>query len=418
MSPDSTMEPWTAPRTGRDRLRRMAPSLAIGLLVGVAGAQAWRVLLGDGLGSDLAGGLGFALVQLGTMRRGDPPAVPEAAETVPVLVAAALPPTSAPNVAQAAVAGELALYREVTGILRRQIDGATGETEAAALAIIGRLDELDSVVRGLHAALAGAEEESAVITAQGMREVSAMRQAVLDLHGLAMVRSAEVRAGREAYGRIADEANSFATALGAITNIAAQTRMLALNATIEAARAGDAGRGFAVVAGEVRALADAAALAAAGVRAGVGRLRETASQQLSAGQDALAETRLIEAAERQATAASAGFDRLAERGRATLATAQSASNAVAGAIMEALGTAQFQDIVRQRLAHVGEGLDRMGLHADGLAGALRQDGAVEPVEETLLRPLRANYVMRSEHEAHGGGRLDVCKGEALAIELF
>lgn len=50
--------------------------------------------------------------------------------------------------------------------------------------------------------------------------------------------------------------------VGTIDAIALQTNILALNAAVEAARAGDSGRGFAVVAGEVRNLAQRAAIAA------------------------------------------------------------------------------------------------------------------------------------------------------------
>ncbi|MBV8635372.1 MAG: MCP four helix bundle domain-containing protein [Burkholderiaceae bacterium] len=74
---------------------------------------------------------------------------------------------------------------------------------------------------------------------------------------------------------IKKSANKIVDIIGTIDGIAFQTNILALNAAVEAARAGEQGRGFAVVAGEVRALAQRAALAAKEIKV---LITETVSQ--------------------------------------------------------------------------------------------------------------------------------------------
>jgi methyl-accepting chemotaxis protein len=264
---------------------------------------------------------------------------------IPLLAAlsAAQAPSLEPSIEW--VAEALAGYNGVANIINRQIQSSAATTEDAGLTIITRLTELDTGVLDLLAALALAETQSMAIATVGRQKMAQMRQAMQGLRTLVSLRTSEIKADRETYVRIAAEADSFATALGAIGTIAAQTRMLALNATIEAARAGEAGRGFAVVANEVRALANEAANAATGVRAGLGRLHDITRIHLSAALDSRQEANLLDIAEAQAREAEDGFGHLAEQGQRTLEIARISGTTVEAAVMDALGRVQFQDIV-------------------------------------------------------------------------
>jgi methyl-accepting chemotaxis protein len=312
------------------------------------------------------------------------------------------------------VAAELRQYRDMTDIMGRQLASAVRETEAASLAILGHLTEVDSTVGVFLAAHHRSEHGTADITRVGEREVQKMQKAVREMGEWVRRRAAEVQTDHETYGRVVGETEDFAKAIG---EIAARTRLLALNAAIEAARAGEAGQGFAVVAAEVRALADNAAGATTHVRESLSRLRKATQQSDRQENTADRESALLSAAAHGADAAEEGFRSLASQALAVMAAAQASGEAVARAVTEAMGSIQFQDIVRQKISHVEHAQERLAAHARGLAEALDSNGPVNRVQDAVADTMLETYVMHSERTAHAG-ETHAAASPDKPIELF
>jgi methyl-accepting chemotaxis protein len=407
--------PFDAPQATpavADPRRRLILGILGGAGLGLLAASLARLLAGPGLLADAAGVAAFALALLPqAARRGGG----QAEVAAPLPVVARLPPPDLSGAGPAeAVAGELLRYQEVATILGRQLQGAVTGTEAATLALIEQMNAVDHGLRSLLAALGTAQQDAGAVTEAAAQDIAAMQDGVAALRQRVLTRSEEIREDRQIYARIATEAEGFAAAVGEIGRIAAQTRLLALNATIEAARAGAAGKGFAVVAEEVRSLAAQTGRVAEGVAQGLSRLRETTRQRLSDALETQAETALLADVDRKAAAAGAAFARVAQTAGTSLAAMRGEGDALASQLVRALAGMQFQDIVRQRLDQVEAGIARLGAHAAGLAAALRQAGAVEPVQAALLRPMEDGYVMHSQRAAHGSAAGDA----GPAIELF
>ena len=136
------------------RLIGRATLVFLGVVISVLTAQCWRLWVGDGWGADLAGAVAFALEQFVCMAaaRVEPTGRCDMRlRDLPPLPAPSAPPPREPSVELVAV--ELAGYDAVADIINRQVKSSVDETEAAALAIVTRLGDLDAGVHDLLAAL-------------------------------------------------------------------------------------------------------------------------------------------------------------------------------------------------------------------------------------------------------------------------
>jgi len=381
-------------------LARSAAPLLLGAVACVAALEVARPWLGAGVATDLLGAAVFALVHalsaFALSEAGRPPArslalaLAQPSRDVPAPLGHAMP------LALEAAATELMLYKDVADIMRGQISGAEAETERATLSVLSRLTELGETVRSLMSSLDEAERHAAGTTRTGALAVSEMRVAVKDLHALLAARAAEARASQHARARLAARTGELGATLDEIGAASARARWLAGRVAEEVARAGEGAGAFAAFADEMKALTERSGHAAASLRDGLALLSEAASVapavsggggeadwggEAGEGGDPLA------LAERKAGETQAALDALAREAHAMLASARETGARLDAAVIEAMSGLDFQDIVRQRLDHVGEGLARLGMHAVGLAEALRHGGAVVRVDDALLRPV-------------------------------
>lgn len=147
---------------------------------------------------------------------------------------------------------DLSMSAVEVSVSTAHILSGTREVQSAATSMASAVEELsasigeieNSAQRSSHAV-----SESSQLTAQGMQELSSLKQEVLQTGTVFDTVSVKTKDLQDVVGNLGK-------VVELISKIAGQTNLLALNATIEAARAGEHGKGFAVVAGEVKSLSN------------------------------------------------------------------------------------------------------------------------------------------------------------------
>ena len=213
-----------------------------------------------------------------------------------------------------------------------------------------------------------------------------------------------------------------------IARISKQTTLIAINAAIQSARAGVAGLSFAVVSEEVKMLSKQTSLAATSIEETLLKATRDASAELTT--TVKANTGLQETLNLDEIITR--LDSMEQRFTGTLSLLMEVTSAVKEAnehalqeFSKAFGHMQFQDIFRQRLAHVQAGLRDLDSHFTALAADQRVDyfdeKAITSLKERMAKHFEG-YVMHSQRDTHANvvGTEDAlpASNSLPAIELF
>ena len=311
------------------------------------------------------------------------------------------------------LAGRVAEVGSVGEMTRSQLEQLVGETEAAAYNIISQCEKLDGTMNELKQVVARAAELSASLTASTEARLAHNRGIVTQLESYISERAQEAERDRLRTEQVVRETQSLKGLVDVIRGISGQTNLLALNAAIEAARAGEAGRGFAVVADEVRKLSAAVDDAAGQIQAGMGSMSEIIQshfQMQQAGQQAEEERRSLGAITAQLEELAHGIQQAIDGEASAVQLVYDGAGMLDEAILQVMGSIQFQDITRQQIERIQQGMLKMETRVEQLVRQLESlEFSPEQEEDSLALEVADLYA--------GHGRQSLA-GSSAAVELF
>ncbi len=328
---------------------------------------------------------------------------------------------------RSAVGAELDQLIPYFEVMRGQLNGTLGETEAGVLAVIERINAVHGLSTGQVERLRDSMAQCLVLVAVIQKQGEQNQKMVAIVYAQIHKHTAELERNMERSRLLSSEVRELKETVGAIGELADQTNLLALNAAIQAAHAGDAGAGFAVVATEVKNLAIRSAEAAGLIDRKMNLLTRQMAAEMAAS-EASAE------AVRESTVALKGivqdigdlenrFNAASGEMRQILEGVQTSNDDLVVQLSEALGHIQFQDVVRQRVEQVDHALEELSEHTRILVARLGEaawDGSLDPTLRDRLERHRGNYVMSSQRNTHAAavGGAAPAGADGPAIELF
>ena len=310
-------------------------------------------------------------------------------------------------------------------VLGSQLTEVIGQTETALLSVIERLVHVHAKASYQVEQIGSSSEKSNELIAVTQDQIRKNSQVIQALNAFSATQTDQLKDNLFRIQSLSDEMEQMCPLVDDISDIADRTNLLALNAAIEAARAGEAGRGFAVVADEVRRLSSQTNKAAQEIAkrittvAGQAQVETENARHLI---DSDADSIKFKTLAGNLSEIESRFQHASGHLEGIIGSIDESNKVIVEEISTVLGEIQFQDVLRQRIEHVGGGLEYLRELAGDTAlwlggtGEMPTRGLREHLDE-----LNKKYVMqeqRATHDAVLGRAVSKAEGSAPKIELF
>jgi methyl-accepting chemotaxis protein len=289
------------------------------------------------------------------------------------------------------------ISRTLTSIVQEKTKEATLELTNRVYSILETSDELNSTIQRVIGGLSDDEDglKKDVTNLEG--EQAKVEDLINDF--------TQIRDGyaRE-IGNIEESMKSIRNFVDSINDIADRTNILAINATIEAARAGKAGEGFAVIGSEIQDLAQSTMKIAEQITGTI----EDASSEVSNSVERYGNK--IDSAVNRLETTGSTHSKLVEKlnphveNLSEIAqTSSTLSSTVQENVNEMAKHLQYQDRIKQIIAHLIEFLGELGKEARSTASshARINEEEVEQVKAQMMEKAAALFSTDEEYDAFG-----------------